>query len=585
MLWNAEITGCQLEFGRSVADPLLGRKIDLWGHFNEYIGTTFNQPKVVELDSTSLWTRQVYSGQLCLGRRDASIKSGYLVNGYVKAVQSARFHKGRHYVDLRPHWNADEIGRADLFQSVIAKNDLLVLENDIHSDVLACFREALTEDASACGLVVQYVLFNASSPLTPNIPTVCSLVGTLGVWRTSEMCSFPAGRVLVPVTCGGEAEARSRGSLTVHVSDRGISLNALIGMPFRQRGERPAGGPAHSPGQVAMDSDVFILEAGGARPIASIDRELVRNTEVFLGNGGILDVPFLSTEVRRDPEAFRDRDLIIARRGDDGGFVPLYEERPVVVESDVGTLYLDVPNLAEGLTFDQEITVRSYVRGLPAQVTSIELLAWPNPAVYAHRPAGTAPQEIGPKLLFKQSDAVDDFTDKLSFSTDMAGTARISIRGASSGSARVLLVSGAAEREALAALAPLSCRERYDNAGELGIWSRAGTFYVKVLPNDWHVYHQPPERVDFEFLYEHVLQFYELLYPFMNEEVFSLSNGPKCRAHALLNWQMCDPINRDRSYYMPPTRELSYPKAMLFSKFLRSSAKIGYVPRRRAKGQ
>lgn len=91
---------------------------------------------------------------------------------------------------------------------------------------------------------------------------------------------------------------------------------------------------------------------------------------------------------------------------------------------------------------------------------------------------------------------------------------------------------------------------------------------VRVLPDDWDLDDVPAEQVDYAFLYRHVMSYYELVYPFMSDKVFSLADQCKCETYSRLMWQMCDPQNRDKSYYMPSTRELSLPKSRLFLKYL-----------------
>lgn len=102
----------------------------------------------------------------------------------------------------------------------------------------------------------------------------------------------------------------------------------------------------------------------------------------------------------------------------------------------------------------------------------------------------------------------------------------------------------------------------------LGSDPQAMAINVRILPDDWHLDEVPAEQVDFAFLYRHVLSYYELIYPFMSDKVFSLAEQCKCETYARLMWQMCDPQHRDKSYYMPSTRELSLPKSRLFLKYL-----------------
>ncbi|MGL5879884.1 MAG: ferritin-like domain-containing protein, partial [Xenococcaceae cyanobacterium] len=118
----------------------------------------------------------------------------------------------------------------------------------------------------------------------------------------------------------------------------------------------------------------------------------------------------------------------------------------------------------------------------------------------------------------------------------------------------------------------------YDNDNNLNFWAGAGSFAVRVLTNDWHLEEIPDRDVDFKLIYEHILAYYELTFSFMKAEVFSLADRCKVETYARLMWQMSDPANKNRTYYMPPTHDMSYPQAMLLRKFLNNQQQIGYVP-------
>jgi hypothetical protein len=96
-----------------------------------------------------------------------------------------------------------------------------------------------------------------------------------------------------------------------------------------------------------------------------------------------------------------------------------------------------------------------------------------------------------------------------------------------------------------------------------------GTAAVRVLPDDRELDDIPEQDVTFDLVHEKVLAYYELVSSFMCTEVFSLANRCKVETYATLMWQMCDPQNKGKTYYMPPTRDLSAPKARLLLKYLR----------------
>ncbi|MFC7483592.1 ferritin-like domain-containing protein [Luedemannella flava] len=64
----------------------------------------------------------------------------------------------------------------------------------------------------------------------------------------------------------------------------------------------------------------------------------------------------------------------------------------------------------------------------------------------------------------------------------------------------------------------------------------------------------------------------------MRDEVFSLADECKVRTYPRLIWQMGDPRNSTKTYYMPPTRDLTLPKSALLLRFLRAQQAVADVP-------
>ncbi|MFD7656825.1 ferritin-like domain-containing protein [Actinosynnema sp. NPDC059797] len=105
-----------------------------------------------------------------------------------------------------------------------------------------------------------------------------------------------------------------------------------------------------------------------------------------------------------------------------------------------------------------------------------------------------------------------------------------------------------------------------------------GSVAVRVLPDDRRLDDVPEQDVTFELVHQEVLAYYELVSSFMRTEVFSLADRCKVETYATLMWQMCDPRNKGKTYYMPPTRDLSAPKARLLLKYLRRQQRQAPLP-------
>ena len=181
---------------------------------------------------------------------------------------------------------------------------------------------------------------------------------------------------------------------------------------------------------------------------------------------------------------------------------------------------LDAPDRENGTFFSKEINVVSYFRGKPQQKKDISIF-------------------VENKSIVSTSESI--------ISTDINGMGTFLVISQRPGSSEIFV-------------------------GDI-----KSKIIVRVLPDDWALLDMPDEDVDYAFLYKNVMSYYELIYPFMADKVFSMADQCKCETYARLMWQMCDPLNRDKSYYMPSTREMSYPKSILFLKYLRNVEKSAIV--------
>ncbi|MFL6109866.1 MAG: VioB - polyketide synthase, partial [Catenulispora sp.] len=85
---DAEVVAVEVADGPDRTDPVVGRRVDMWGHYNEYLATTANRARVFDLDPTSRWTTTVMVGQFGLGRGERSYADGYLLTGEVTGYQA-----------------------------------------------------------------------------------------------------------------------------------------------------------------------------------------------------------------------------------------------------------------------------------------------------------------------------------------------------------------------------------------------------------------------------------------------------------------------------------------------------------------
>ncbi|KAA1247025.1 hypothetical protein [Aquimarina sp. RZ0] len=583
VLWDAKVTSYQLSPQETITQGvLIGESVSLWGHYNEYLQTSFNQPKVVKLDPTDASTRQIFGGQFTVGERLTDISSGYYINGNINQVQHARWNKTMHYKDLPEHWNNDEIGRAAVYQFVISEKDIIELDEQSNATCTHLFKEILKNKQEAQGIVVQFTLCNASNPVAPDTPAFYSLYGTIGIWNPStEMATYPAGRVFVPNYKNLQNQwCKNLGMLSAKIKKDHVSLNAIIGFPFSKRSLHAINGPLHEVGVVCIEENLNLFSKGLDKPIIKLTKESF-STPDFLVSCGVLDIPICNEFTDEEWHHIEQNDLYFAVESSQGTSDLVLMEQSIIIQADQASIYLEIPSEKNNLFFDESIEIRSFKRGKPCSIEEIQIVQQYNPFFHPFNNSDFLLDTIKKASI---SVATEDdhtiFSDQIVFSTDIDGKATITLRGISSGSLRVFFIHNDQEKEKISNLLKKDDFEAYTIESLQSIYPDSNMLHAVVMNDDWHLFNKDPGSMSFDFMYKEVLSFYELLFPFMNREVFSLANKPKTKTYARLSWQMCDPMNKSKSYYMPPTRDLSYPKALLFKEFLTHVSAIGYVPKK-----
>ncbi|QSQ17664.1 iminophenyl-pyruvate dimer synthase VioB [Myxococcus landrumensis] len=487
---NVRVTGVQLEEGDiDAGDGLVGAQLALWGHYNEYLRTTFNRARWVDNHPSRADTTLIYAGQLTLGDKHALPHTPALLTASIPRAHSVRWVRTGHVIERGDHFLAEEFARVRLFQFSVSKQDIqFPLDTQASpSPGLRAVRRAL-DDEDIQGLTVQYALFNMSTPRGADSPVFYDLMGTVGPWCQHELGTYPTGRLLLPRQPG-------LGPIVVKVKSDRVSLNMPTAVPFTTRSAHPVSGqhPTHRLGGKLPLGDLALRDQTGER-IAWVPEALYLDPS---RHHGVVDVPLLSSATGS---------LLLT--GDEAQWA----EVDWVVQSDSNQLFLEAPNTQKGQVFPETLTLQCRLRGELASPAAVSVQVEDAHLLTAH----LTPSPLG------------------------TGYAQLTLTGQRPGATRVALGAG-----------------------------RDSQFIgVRVLPDDWHLDEVPVEQVDYAFLYQHVMSYYELIYPFMADRVFSLADRCKCETYSRLMWQMCDPLNRDKSYYMPSTRELSLPKSKLFLKYL-----------------
>ncbi|GAB4585509.1 ferritin-like domain-containing protein [Nocardia sp. IFM 10818] len=551
---DAAVTGCERVAGLvDTSDPIVGRQIDFWGHYCEYTAGTANRSRVFDVDPASNWTTTVMVGQLALGRLGRSHEVGYLVTGDVEGCSPPRWQDFAHIREVGEHPLAQWFRRSVVYQfTVRGDEDLHWLAGAAGSPVLAALRQ-LVDSGSADGLVVQFALTNMATPTAPDEPDHWDVRGTVGPWRAHELRTYPAGRLLSATAGGPGGAAAPLHTMSVRIGDTEVTANLVTAIRAGHRAAQRGPGPTHRVVPAADIGDLELRTAHGTL-VAVIpagaygDRELERTS-------GIVTVPRLD-DGRGNPGA--------ALHISAGGRV-LLEEVESVVQSDDACLFLEHPNSRTGEDFAVEIPLRCYVRGEPAHVSEIHVRQFFNPRALPLDPVAQAadarPEDIAVVAFRGPGDA--EYAAECTVGTDARGRAVVTVKGLRGGAARVLLQPGGTPSPPAA-----TATAAYDNDDEFEYWSAAGSLAVRVLPDYWHLDELADDEITFDVLYREVFAYYELLYSFMRAEVFSLADEFKVEPYARLIWHVSDARHRDRTFYMPSTRDLGTPQIRLLLRYL-----------------
>ncbi|MGH3977368.1 MAG: ferritin-like domain-containing protein, partial [Pseudonocardiaceae bacterium] len=331
-------------------------------------------------------------------------------------------------------------------------------------------------------------------------------------------------------------------------------------------------GPTHKLGP-RLDVGDLELRTSTGRLLGVFSRAAYLGSGFRL-SGGVLSTP--RVDGRRD-----DPDEPLRLQASDG--TVLLTEEEVTVQSDQASLFLDHPNAATGQDFAVDVTVRSFVRGRPAKVDRIEVHQFFNPRGLPLNPRASAPDARSADIAIAEFAAEvrpgepKEYGIRCTLSTDGAGHGRLAIRGASAGATQVML---------LPAGTPLPCdlgtagsaARGYDNDDRLRYWSSAGVLSVRVLPDTCHLNDIPSEEITFDLVYREVFAYHELMYSFMKNEIMSLADISRVTTYARLIWLMCDPRNKDKTYYMPSTRDMTGPQANLLLRFMQATEGARQTP-------
>ncbi|MFI0741098.1 VioB - polyketide synthase, partial [Streptomyces sp. NPDC021100] len=372
-LFDARVTAVQGPDGRTdTDDPVVGRAVDVWGHYNPYLRTTVNRARVFDLDPASRWTTALMTGRFGVGRLGRSHDDGYLFTGGVTGFQPPRWVQFGRILDVGEHLLAEQLRYAAVHQFVVVREEAEWLPGAVRSPVAEALRAAVAE-GGADGLVVRFALDGMSSPAVPDAPGHWRVRGTVAPWYAHELRTYPAGRLLEPV-----AGSPLR-HLSVRLTDGLVVLDMITAVPVTHRAAEAGPGPLHALGPALDLGDLELRTASGAL-VARLPAGAYPSDET----SGLVTV----ARAAGAPDAADER-LFLIRTGPGGRRRTLLAEREAVVQSDDALVVLHHRDRARGADHAVRVRLRSFVRGRPAPV-EVRVRQYYNPrALPADRVAGT----------------------------------------------------------------------------------------------------------------------------------------------------------------------------------------------------
>ncbi len=556
---NVRITSAFLphnktEIAESSTDPLFKADVHLLGHNLDVEGITVQQSPAVMVDvnPTNAYSSQIYSGEFRISGLDANGEYTMFMRGFEPSIAPSFWVDTNGMRNLCAKYDA---AAAAVWQTVITK-DNLEWDQKVVSPIISALQKALE---NADGLVVRYCTYFflkefktstlAKKFAKQNYATNMSaakMVGTIGVWRKTELKSYPTGRLLVPreklevqLDCGDLVDPQS---------PRKEHSISKVSDPDSERDRKFYFGPVIAsvmPAEDSKSTPYIALDTVNMVPEVTADGTkvsmgilnlayLVDGKPVIIGpipdcdqksvyeqTAGIVEIPFPNDV---SPNDVKGQPLCIVQ-----------DDKPLVVEPPYICCQTDDRGQYVKPDAIYDINVRLTRLGQPV-------------------PEGT---KVKLTLLLNANSL-----GQHEFVVDKMGNVLVQLQAGDSQEVQISMIPEGAEKD----------------VNDFRWWFAYG-FYsnVRVYPDD-KFDNVTDEQLTWDYIYTQVFRYYYLLYPAMSR-YFPFNDQAAMEANALRIQQLTDPKLFNKTYYMPVTRELSPGKRQLIEqwcqKILQNNTPVG----------
>ncbi len=394
---------------------------------------------------------------------------------------------------------------------------------------------------------------------TDGNPAESIIAGTIGVWKQGELASAPIARVLGPdepvlppqPVLSAKRAVQELATQEVAVAEKSVTLGPALAEIDDQRQvvvlDLIATFPEQNSTLAKADLGTFQLQVRSADgTVTQIGPPLTPadyGQTAYEATAGLVEVPFKPDQL----QALQTGSLEIAQPGKEG--TPALAEQSLVAETDQRGVYVDQSQT-------RSITINVYQKGqLASGPTQLQILV----AQYDNQ--GTLITSSQQRLVEVLDQQGKPLTGGVA-SVDN-GIASIKVRPLQPGTCSL-------------GFFPFQVGQALPQPPSNG-FPGTGDFYaaIRTLPFDNKFEHLPPDQVvDWNFVYQHVLLNFDVVYPVMSL-IINLHNEKAIDSSAPAIEHAISPSQFESTLAMPITREMSAGKRALLLKYLQN---IGKTP-------